>query len=67
MITWKENVRNENVHKVLRKKENVEKFNYRRKKWVDHILRNNSYFVTLSEGKRNGIIARGRPRKQRIN
>lgn len=38
-----------------------------RKKWTNYIVRNNSYLVTLSEGKVNGgRMDRGRPRKDVI-
>jgi len=35
----------------------------RRKKWIGHLIRNNTWITTIIEGKTEGKSGRGRPRQ----
>jgi len=55
------------VYKRINEKRSIRTTNVeRRKKWVGHLIRNNTWIPTIIEQKTEGKLGRGRPRQSYI-
>ena len=62
-ISWRDRVTNEEVHQRIGQPERLRETIFKRKRtWIGHVLRGNTYLRNIIEGRMEGQRPRGRPR-----